>query len=186
MSLKISQWKSRIGQDNDYHKPWSYEVAITVPSSRSIGSRFEMVKLRTENVSMPGASFLSVDNYRPFGGGSVYNIPYGYNPQEITMTHVLDGSANLYEAFWYWMVTIVDSDGANRYGAYYFDNYKAQMQIHLKNPNRPNRTEKIVYVKDVYPSALDQTQLSWAETDQTTKINVTYRYLHWTMDRNFK
>ena len=193
MGLKISDFKSKIKGGEGYHKPWAYEVYITNPgnayrpSDRKADEPYDL-RFRTEQVSLPGASYMTVDNHRPYGTGKIYNIPYIFNPQEITMTHVLDGDAEMLKALFRWMDNIADLTGVVNTsgsknvpgGAYYFDDYKCQMEIYMKNPDSLE-TVQTIKLKDVFPISLDQTQLGWGLNDETTKINVTYRYVNWTM-----
>jgi len=192
MSLSISDFKGRVKRDL-YHRPWAYEVRITNPgkayrsSDRTDGQPYDL-RLRTENVSLPGASFMSVDNHKPFGTGQIYNIPYIFNPQEISMTHVLDKDGEMLKALFRWMDNIADISGVVNTsggtgkpgGAYYFNDYVCQMEILMKDPYSLETVQTIKLI-DTYPISLDQTQMSWNSNDETTKITVSYRYVNWTM-----
>jgi len=192
VGLSIEDFKGKISKGN-YHKPWAYEVFITNPgaayrsSDRTADGPYDL-RFRTEQVSLPGASFMSVDNHKPYGTGKIYNIPYVFNPQEISMTHVIDDNVEMLKALFRWMDNIADLTGvvntsgskAKPGGAYYFDDYKCQMSIYIKNP-ATLETVQTVKLVDVYPISLDQTQLGWGTNDERTKINVSYRYVNWTM-----
>ena len=173
MSFSVSGFKSEVATQG-FLRPSNYDVMIYAPVSG-----LEHVRLRTESVSAPGAAFLSVDGYRPYSTGKIYNIPYAYNPQSITCIHTIDGNANLYQSFWNWLDLIGDLSGEHKHAANYFDEFKGEMLIRIKEPS--GGPVKLISLREVYPETIDQMQLSWASADEIVKLSVTYRYTNFRM-----
>jgi len=185
MAFNLNNFKSDIN-DQGVLKQNSYDVYIGMPlipvGNGSIDSSRKL-KIRTESAAIPGSSFSSVDNYRPYGFGKTYNIPYSYIPQEISCTHLVDRDGDMYKIITDWMNNIVDYQGrretvgGNHYSAYYLDEYKGSMSIYVYSPI--GDLVKRVELKEVYPISLDQIQMSWSASNEIVRINVNYRYTHY-------
>lgn len=185
MAFNLNEFKSNIS-DEGLLKQNSYDVYIgmpTIPVGRGNIDSSRKLKIRTETVAIPGSSFASVDNYRPYGFGKLYNIPHSYIPQEIVCTHLVDRSGDVYKIITDWMDNVVQFQGrrgstnGTHYSAYYHEEYAGSMTIYVYNPI--GEIVKQVLVKEVYPTSLDQIQMSWSASDELVRINVTYRYTHY-------
>jgi len=166
MAFAVDSWKAQV---KDSLPTTLYEVTINPP----VGGGTE-ITLRTEAVSTPGLSWLSVDNYSPHGNGLLYNIPYRYNPQEVTMTHTVDEKAEIYKTFRDWGAKIVNLD-KEPFAAYYFDSYT--INFDLKLYNRKKETAKTVKFIDAYPATVEPISLGWGQYDEIAKFTVSYRFL---------
>lgn len=173
MAFNIRNFKSRAANQG-FLRSHSYDVNLALPAGLGGG---EEINIRTESVAIPGAAFLTVDNYRPYSSGKIYNIPYSYNPQDIAMVHTIDSEANLLRTFWSWIDLIADIKGAGRFAANYHDEYATkEMTINVYNHERKVKT---ITVYEVFPMSIDQMQMSWGSNDETAKLNVNYRYSHY-------
>lgn len=172
MSIKLNEWKTRAKDTLASH---SFLVFINPPNNMSAG---EELQVRTEAISLPGVAFLSVDNFSPYGNGKVYNIPYRYNPQEVSMTHVMDGKADLYKVFRDWSNRIVDLDGTQKYGAKYMKPAGGGYSIDISALvyDRTGKLIKIVKFIEAFPVLVEPIQLNWAQNDEIMKLNVQYRF----------
>lgn len=149
-----------------------YEVTMVPPGANPEAAR--EITLRTESINLPGTSFFSVDNYSPYGNGLTYNIPYRYNPQEITMIHNIDEDGKIYSTFRKWTRRIIDVDGDEQFGAYYHKNYETDAYIYVYNHHGENTN--IIKLVELYPINIDPVQMSWGATDEYAKLSVTYRF----------
>ena len=166
MPFSIPAWKGKI-KDN---LPASmYEVLVAPP-----GGDGTDILVRAETVSAPGISFLSVDNYSPYGNGLMYSIPYRYLPQEISMTHTVDDKANIYKTFREWGNKIVDLDGDTKYGAKYLKDYAVDMLINIYN--RKKELAKAVRLIEAFPIVVEPIQLGWGQVDDIARFSVNYRF----------
>lgn len=169
MPLNIREFKSQV---KDSLPATHYEVSVTPPG----GGRDE-ISLRTEDISLPGVAFFSVDNYSPYGNGLTYGIPYRYTPQEITMTHTIDENGKILRIYRQWANKIVDLDGGpggKKYGAYYHEDYARDMTIKLFN--RQNIRTNLITIYEAFPVVIEPAGMSWGNNDTLAKLNVTYRF----------
>lgn len=167
MPFDIDSWKSSV---KDSLPASRYELAVSPP----VGGGDE-IRIRTESVSAPGISFLSVDNYPYAGTGVALNIPYRYNPQEVSMTHTVDNKANIYKTFRDWGNKIVDLEGGSKkFAAYYMDEYTVQMSLTLFD--QQNKMAKIVIFREAFPIVVEPMSLGWGQHDEIARFSVSYRF----------
>lgn len=166
MPFSIPAWKGRV---RDSLPASQYEVLVNPP-----GGDGSEILVRAETVSAPGLSFLSVDNYSPYGNGLMYNIPYRYNPQEVSMTHTVDEDAEIYKTFREWGNKIVDLDGDQKYGAKYLKDYAVDMNLTIYN--RQGKLAKMVQFIEAFPTVVEPMQLGWGQHDEIARFAVSYRF----------
>lgn len=175
MAFNIQNFKSNVAGEG-FLRPHSYFVIMNPP----VGGGNE-IRLRTETLSLPGAAFLTVDNYRPYSSGQIFNIPYSYNPQDIAMTHNVDGDGEILSTLWKWVDKIVDIKGDRKFAANYHDEYACdQMTIFVYNT--AGNIVQTIMLYDVFPMSIDQMQMSWGSADEIAKINVNYRFSRYTVE----
>lgn len=166
MAIKLNEWKSRLQDTLPSH---SFMVNIAPP----VGGT-EDLQLRTEAINLPGVGYAAVDNFSPYGNGKMYNIPYKYMPQEISMSHFLDEKADLYAIYRAWSNEIVDLDGDSKYGAKYLSGYSVDMNVFVYN--RKGELAKEIKFIEAFPIVVEPISLNWAQTDDIAKLNVSYRF----------
>lgn len=173
MAFTLKQWKA--GTSKGHLRPHSYSMTVNPP----VGNGLEIF-LRTESVTLPGASFLSADNYRPYGSGKNYDIPYSYNSAEISCVHTVDKNADVYRTFFEWANMISDIKGNKNFAASYFDEYTVDMHIDVYGRDHTDKV-KTINIFSAYPKSIDQIQMSWATTDDIVRLGVSYYYLYYTV-----
>jgi hypothetical protein len=173
MPFNISDFKTNVVSP-ELMRSTSYEVLISPP----VGSG-EPLKLRSESVSLPGAGFMSVDNYKPYGLGKMYTIPYAGNLQEINMTFMVDSKSQVIQTFYDWANLIVDFGQRRSFAAYYYDTYARPIDISLYDLK--GNLSKTYKISQAFPISVDQAQMSWASTDEIMKLSVSFKYSEYTI-----
>lgn len=170
MAFNVDTWRSAV---KDSLPATHYELNVNPP----VGGGEELT-IRTETASMPGIAFMSVDNFSPYGNGLTYNIPYRYNPQEVSMTHTIDENAAVYQTFRDWCNEIVDLDGSGKFGAKFLSpgggGYSVDMTLTVYNrKDGPVKTIKFI---EAFPLTAEPVSLGWGNHDEIAKMNVSYRF----------
>jgi hypothetical protein len=177
MAFSVQEMKSSIASDG-FLKASSYEMVVAPP----VGGG-ELLRIRAESVSLPGSSFASVDAYKPFGSGLTYQIPHTFTPQEISVTHLIDANSDILKTLIDWSSSIVNFKGVGRGGrgatANYFKDYVVDASIFLYSND--GKKQKTITLFQMYPSTIDQVQMSWASSDEIAKVNVSYQFVNYTI-----
>ena len=169
MAFNVETFKGRMSK-KDLMRASSYEVFVNPPVGDGQG-----IRLSAETVSLPGASFMSVDNYKPYGLGKSHTIPYAGNLQAISMTHMVDADNDIVQLFYDWTNSIVDYGKNNDYLARYLNTYTAKPLMIFLYDLKGNNT-KTYNVQDAFPISVDQMQMSWGSSDEILKLSVTYKF----------
>jgi len=166
MAFNLTEFKSGVGE---LLRPYSYEVNIVPPNG---GGR--NLRLRTESISLPGVSFAEVDNYKIYGNGLSLSIPHSTTIQEITCVHNVDGEGETLQSFYDWANEIVNIDGSNKFSAYYYNDYVRWGTINVFKLD--GTTVKTYILRNIYPAAYDQVQMSWSSSGEVAQLSVTYKF----------
>jgi len=172
MTFVVSNFKSRV---RDWMRPYTYNVVVNPP----VGGGRE-IELRTEEVTLPGTSFMSVDNYKPYGSGLMLTIPHSPNIQEISCVHSVDANGEILQRFYDWANSIVNLDGDEKFSASYLDEYTRNMTINIYDL-QGRRVKKYDLIK-AFPLSYDQIQLGWDATGELVKLSVNYRFRNYIVD----
>jgi hypothetical protein len=176
MAFNLNSWKY-LTKSKGYLRPWSYEIFVTPPVSPDALE----IRLRTESITLPGAAFLSADNYRPYATGLNFDIPYAMNISDITCTHMIDGNADIVKTFYEWASLVSDMKGeSGKFSANYFKEYVVDMTIKVYTESKELAKTYTVY--NVYPKAIDQLSMSWTTTDDVVRLGVTYFFTHYKLN----
>lgn len=172
MTFNVSDFK---GQVRNWLRPNHFEVELTLPAFLGDGTRKgRLLRLRTEEVSIPGSQFAAVDNHKPYGNGLIISIPHTKLTQDVQCTHNIDGDGDVLQLFYDWTNNIVNMDGTdNSFSASYYDEYIGQMVVKVYDVR--GQLAKRYRMFDVYPVNVDVLNLSWAAASEVSKINVSYR-----------
>jgi hypothetical protein len=181
MPYSISSFKSEV-MKKGLQRSHDYEFWVQAPISG--GGAMRHFVFTTESISLPGASFVSVSNYRPYGSGRVWDVPYAFNPQEITATHMVDKNSDSLVFLHQWIssITSMPENGQNISFVSYFDDYKADSaEIRLYDSSTKELT--VTYcLYEVFPTSIDQVQMGWAN-EEVAKVNVGYRFTDYEIKR---
>ena len=133
-----------------------------------------LLRLRTEEVNIPGSQFATIDGHKPYGNGLILSIPHTKITQDVTCLHNIDGDGDILQLFYDWTNNIVNMDGRdNRYSASYYDDYIGQMTVKIYDVR--GSLVKVYEINDVYPVSVDVLQMTWTSSSEVSKINVNYR-----------
>lgn len=178
-------------------KPARFEVTITPPpcvlsykvnealSNRATGGRYTTqhslgarlptrISLFCKTASIPGSRLIT-SRQQIFGPPSYHPISADYGGDSFSLTFMLDMWYTVREFFDVWMDGIVDRESGC---ANYQDNYLCQgMTVtQLDESDRAHYTAKF---EDVYPTAINPTQLDYGMVNQVSEMTVTFTYRRW-------
>lgn len=150
----------------------------------------KQVALRCDASSLPGISFAESEEIRRYGVGPTEKHPYLPIFGAISASYIVDGSGAIHSFFYDWMSFIVGFDssagmaavngfGRNPYEVAYKDDYKSQVTIFVYNELNDKVME--VILNNAYPIAINPVPLSWANTDQFMKLDITWDYTDWSI-----
>ena len=174
MAFNVSDFKTQV---KDWLRPFSYEVVIQPPTNIPLPSR--EIALRTETVVLPSGALMTTEN-KPYGGGLTLNIPYSQQSQIVSCTHTVDSNGEMIQYFFNWMDYIADINGDQRFTAAYFDDYVSRvMEVNLYDLS--GNKVKTYELFDVFPVTAAQSPMGWANSQDTVKLEVSYRYRNYTV-----
>lgn len=194
MAFNINEFKTEINRRKIVPEN-AYDFIVQTPQFVGIPDSGNLIKLRTENVTLPGLGFLQVDNHRPYGFGPSYNIPYGINITDISCTHVLDGQANVHRLFENWASNIIywqhkrslggtpGKFSLNRdslYSVNYLKDYAVDIKIITYNDD--SRVAGIYILREAFPISIDQIPMAWDSTNSYTRVNVSWKFTDWQLE----
>jgi len=150
----------------------------------------KQVALRCDASNMPGISFAESEEIRRYGVGPTEKHPYLPIFGAISASYIVDGSGDIHSFFYDWMSYIVGFDssqgmssvnafGRSPYEVAYKDDYKSTVSIMVYNEVNDKVIE--ITLHNAYPIALNPIPLSWANTDQFMKLDVTWDYSDWSV-----
>lgn len=150
----------------------------------------KQVALRCDTSTLPGISFAESEEIRRFGVGPTEKHPYLPIFGAISASYIVDGSGAIHSFFYDWMSYIVGFDssqgmssvngfGRSPYEVAYKDDYKSTVTIFVYNELNDKVME--VTLNSAYPIAINPTPLSWGNTDQFMKLDVTWDYMDWSV-----
>lgn len=175
MAFSVQEMKSSLSK-NGFLKASNYEMVVSPPTGGGA-----LLRIRAESVSLPGSSFASVDGYKPFATGRTYQIPHTFTPQEISVTHLIDANSNVLKTLIDWSSFVVDfkGEGGGPFTAGYFKDYVVDGSIFLYSND--GKRQKTITLFQMYPSSIDQVQMSWASSDELARVNVNYNFVDYTI-----
>lgn len=179
MALNLNDFRSQAAHST--LPTHTFETIFTLPAG-VIGEGQDLL-LRTEQALLPGVAFFSVDNFSPYGNGKMYNIPYRYLPQEISMTHIVDAEGFTIRLLQDWAQQIADKTGASKFGAKYMfgpEGYAVDIDINVLD--RQHKRVKQIKLIEAFPQVIEPIQLGWGQTDEYMKLNVQYRFTRYEVD----
>lgn len=150
----------------------------------------KQVALRCDTSTLPGISFAESEEIRRFGVGPTEKHPYLPIFGAISASYIVDGAGAIHSFFYDWMSYMIGFDssqgmssvngfGRAPYEVAYKDDYKSTVTILVYN----ELNDKIVELtlNSAYPIAINPIPLSWGNTDQFMKLDVTWDYVDWSV-----
>ena len=170
MPFTITEFKSKLNTET-LQRSHNYEFWVQPPWDK--GEALKHFAWTTESISLPGASFVSVSNYRPYGAGRVWDVPYAFNPQEISSTHLIDGNSTTIAEINRWVNYIIRT--GRDATAHYMDEYTAASAVIKLYDEHGKKAVTQYELFECFPMSVDQVQLGWAN-EEIARVNVTWRY----------
>lgn len=148
--------------------------------------------MRCDSAQLPGVTTLK-EEVRRFGYGPVEDSVYGVQFQDMTLSFILDQDASQAKFFDEWMkhVTNFASKGGGNmlvkndknmlpYEVGYKDDY-SNLQMNITVFDRSHRKVIVYEIYDVFPIAINTTDVSWGDTDQLLRYYVRFAFTDYTM-----
>lgn len=150
----------------------------------------KQIALRCDTSTLPGISFAESEEIRRFGVGPTEKHPYLPIFGAISASYIVDGAGAIHSFFYDWMSYMVGFDssqgmsnvnafGRTPYEVAYKDDYRSNVTILVYN----ELNDKIIELtlNSAYPIAINPIPLSWGNSDQFMKLDVTWDYIDWSV-----
>jgi hypothetical protein len=209
MPFNIAAFKSHV-EKTGHLKNNQFEVFVQLPLifqntslnnngvSANLKTIGDSLRYRVEQVRAPGINLLSSEINR-YGIGPTQKMPHSAQFNEITLSILVDGSAELWQ-FWYnWIRSVFEFNGnessrvgqANRIPTYtteYKENYSSIVMIVIYD-NFGNTIQRI-NLFEAFPTAIREIPLFWGDSQNLMKLSVSlsfseYTIVGTTLEKNF-
>lgn len=161
-----------------------FEVGISPPKILTGDKQFNTLHLYADSVNLPGL-MLATSETRRYGFGPIEKKPYAPIFSDITVSFLVDGQGEIYKFFYKWLNGIVSSDnqiGSNStsqnglapFEVEFKDDYKCQLTI--STFDEAGNSVLNSHLIDAIPIGITDAPLSWGDTDQVMKMQVTFTY----------
>jgi hypothetical protein len=188
MAFNITQFSSHIKATGTLQTN-KFLVDITSPAGSIFSTNFRMNKMmqfRAEQIRIPGLN-LGLERVNRYGVGPSQQFPNNVNFQDNNITFLDDGFNSIWKFFSGWMNLIFSyksSSNTGSIGAYevaYKTDYARDMRIRVYDNDGMLVTT--VVMKDSFPVSVGDVDLNWANNNQLFKVNVTFSYREWYIDK---
>jgi len=161
------------------------------PLSRFIDNDSSLLAMRCDNAILPGVRLLKDETVRRYGYGPIERVPYSVQYNDITLNWILDRRGKVLDFFnqWLRMISNFDSHGTRDmrtettvgslsmapYEVGYKDHYTCpKMTIYVYD----HQSDRVVIyeIYDVFPSAINDVPVSWAEQDTALRYSIEFSY----------
>ena len=148
--------------------------------------------MRCETAFLPGPTLLT-ENIRRYTYGPTETVPYGVQFGDITLEWIVDKKAKIFQFFDAWMHTVVNfnskgggnmrtlTNGFSPYEVGYKDGY-ANRQMNVFVYDRQLRKTIVYTIYDVFPTQINDVNVSWKGFDEAMKLTVRFAYTDYKMD----
>lgn len=174
-------------KNNRFLAQFGFPTGSYMSSSRALDGR--LLQVRCDSVTLPGVSLASADGPPRLGYGPMEKHPYSPMFEDLTLTFMVDAGSQIHKMFYDWVGCIVNFEGygmstlnrsstknptpANAYEVGYRDKYQATLTVGVyKDNDRPSMT---FTAYNVFPMALPQTNMNWAEGD-ILRLSIPFAY----------
>jgi hypothetical protein len=148
--------------------------------------------MRCETAFLPGPTLLT-ENIRRYTYGPTETVPYGVQFGDITLEWIVDKKAKIFQFFDAWMHTVVNfnskgggnmrtlTNGYSPYEVGYKDEY-TNRQMNVFVYDRQLRKTVVYTIYDVFPTQINDVNVSWKGFDEAMKLTVRFAYTDYKMD----
>lgn len=161
------------------------------PLSKFIEENGSILAMRCDSAILPGVRLLKDETIRRFGYGPIERVPYAVQFNDLTLNWVMDSRGKVLEFFNQWMNMIINFDSAGtrdmettkRVGNLDFSPYEVGYKDDYVIPKMnifvydQESDQVVIYeVFDVFPSAINDVPVNWAEQDTPLRYSIEFSY----------
>jgi hypothetical protein len=188
-SFNISNFRSEI-ERNGVLPQNRFLVVVTRPKTLSAYYTTDFLTMRCDGASIPGVNFFTT-NINRYGHGQTERRPYLPVFNAVSLKFIVDKKSTVVGFFNAWTNSIVNYDvskgmyannGRNSpYELTYKDDYICpQLQIYVYDYT--NQKQIKVTLFDAYPIATTDMDLSWTESNDVMRYQISLQFTHMTME----
>lgn len=153
----------------------------------------ENLMFRCESAQLPGVTALK-EEIRRFGYGPIEDVTYGMQFQDMTLGFIVSRNSFQFKLFNEWMnfttnfksyggSNMIQKDlksGMSPYEVSYKEDYAID-QMNIIVYDRANVQTLVYEIYDVFPIAINATDISWGDADQLMRLYVRFAYTDYTI-----
>ena len=189
MPFDIDAFRSTQNNKNGYIRTNKFHVRFAVPQlmipDLSVARDLEFY---CQDIAVPGYQLMT-GNVRRWGYGPNESRPFAPNFQQIQLLVNTDGNMDTWNFFQQWLSVILPHDATsgfitssprtsgNTYELSYKTEYATDVEITVFN--EVNQEKKKVFLRESFPSNMNQINLSWGDQNQIAQFTVFMEYLDW-------
>lgn len=173
MPFNVNTFRSSFFSGGEPTSPAAFEVRVVGFPQILPSSVARDLIYRCESASLPAKTLQTIDR-RTYG--AIRKIAYAASYEEITLSFIVSSDMSERNFFSAWQSWIIDSGEGGDIS--YYDDYVGQIQIatydHKGNENL------LVTLVEAYPVSVNSVPLTWGDTNQYMKLDVTFAFRYWT------
>jgi hypothetical protein len=188
-SFNISNFRSEI-ERNGVLPQNRFLVVVTRPKTLSAYYTTDFLTMRCDSASIPGVNFFTT-NVNRYGHGQTERRPYLPVFNAVSLKFIVDKKSSVVGFFNAWTNSIVNydvskgmyaSNGRNSpYELTYKDDYICpQLQIYVYDYTNTKQIKVTLF--DAYPIATTDMDLSWTESNDVMRYQISLQFTHMTME----
>ncbi len=190
MAFDISEFTGKVNERFGYARTNKFLVQIPSPVVPFYGGKEVARDLRfyCSDAVVPGYQLMT-NNVRRHTYGPNEVRPFAPNFQQVQLTFNVDNAFDTFNYFNDWMSAIMPHDGMDMgntsaysdvnkpYELAYKNFYAVDMAIYIADES--GIVTKQVFLREAFPSNINQIQMSWADQNQIAQFTVFIEYLDW-------
>lgn len=185
--FSISKMNSALNQYDGVLKSSLFLARISPPLTMEQSVSQDLIMF-CDNANLPNVQIAANDEIVRSGYGPTESMPYKPMFGDIQLGFLADGRGLTHTFFQEWINSIVpfdlrkgfsatDGGGRSPFEVEYKQNYQGQIQICAYNVQQQNIIE--VEAFEAYPSAIDDVQLNWNNTDDIMRMSVRFKFSYY-------
>lgn len=190
MPFNIEEFKARHTSHSAYQRTNKFLVRIPAPPilvSRDGFGASRLVEYMCQDAAIPGYQLMT-GNVRRHTYGPNESRPFAPNFVQAQLLFNIDGRHEVLNFFNDWLQSIIPHDAERGihqpsdyqglpYELSYKQDYATDMQIQTFDER--GIVSKVINLREAFPSNVNQTALSWGDTNQIGQFTVFMEYLDW-------